>query len=311
MLRYIIVNMFIQSQVKQDNREAYYLYGQQLTVEQTLMRGDSLVSHYAQTNAYAPCGSFTQPDPMATKYPWLSPYAYCAGDPINYVDPTGMDWVHIDYDEIDQYVFFDNVHSQADVDEMFGGASGYTYIGYGQTEVYDGLTIEFKSKEEVLVNGAAMDMGQDARTHTQGDGTMVKIHSTGKKGVNPETLLNNYFGSSYIGDRNPKTIGGEDSYAFVPKYESDRSAYYHDLAYDQYKTKGVMGALFDIRWGVVAADGALAYRNVKNIFCNDNPNDTWASKFVALAFVPLTSLKFSLSTTPFGIAFNLSIFFNH
>ena len=229
--------MFIQSQVKQDNREAYYLYGQQLTVEQTLMRGDSLVSHYAQTNAYAPCGSFTQPDPMATKYPWLSPYAYCAGDPINYVDPTGMDWVHIDYDEIDQYVFFDNVHSQADVDEMFGGASGYTYIGYGQTEVYDCLTIEFKSKEEVLVNGAAMDMGQDARTHTQGDGTMVKIHSTGKKGVNPETLLNNYFGSSYIGDRNPKTIGGEDSYAFVPKYESDRSAYYHDLAYDQYKTK--------------------------------------------------------------------------
>ena len=38
----------------------------------------------------APCGSFTQPDPKATKYPWLSPYAYCAGDPINYVDPTGM-----------------------------------------------------------------------------------------------------------------------------------------------------------------------------------------------------------------------------
>ena len=37
----------------------------------------------------APCGSFTQPDPKATKYPWLSPYAYCAGDPINYVDPTG------------------------------------------------------------------------------------------------------------------------------------------------------------------------------------------------------------------------------
>ena len=29
-------------------------------------------------------------DPMAEKYPSISPYAYCAGNPIRYVDPTGM-----------------------------------------------------------------------------------------------------------------------------------------------------------------------------------------------------------------------------
>ncbi len=32
---------------------------------------------------------FLQPDPMADDYPWLSPYTYCAGNPIRNIDPTG------------------------------------------------------------------------------------------------------------------------------------------------------------------------------------------------------------------------------
>ena len=33
-------------------------------------------------------------DPMAEKYPSLSPYSYCAGDPVNLVDPDGMNPVY-------------------------------------------------------------------------------------------------------------------------------------------------------------------------------------------------------------------------
>ena len=36
-------------------------------------------------------GIFTGIDPLAEKYYHLSPYAYCAGNPVNYVDPTGED----------------------------------------------------------------------------------------------------------------------------------------------------------------------------------------------------------------------------
>lgn len=33
---------------------------------------------------------FTQMDPLCEQYPHLSPYAYCAGNPVRYVDPDGM-----------------------------------------------------------------------------------------------------------------------------------------------------------------------------------------------------------------------------
>lgn len=32
---------------------------------------------------------FTQMDPLSEQYPHLSPYAYCAGNPVNAIDPDG------------------------------------------------------------------------------------------------------------------------------------------------------------------------------------------------------------------------------
>ena len=37
-------------------------------------------------------GRFTTIDPLAEKYPHMSPYAYCSCNPVNFVDPDGMDW---------------------------------------------------------------------------------------------------------------------------------------------------------------------------------------------------------------------------
>ena len=36
-------------------------------------------------------GRFTTIDPLAEKYPGISPYAYCNGNPVNFVDPDGQD----------------------------------------------------------------------------------------------------------------------------------------------------------------------------------------------------------------------------
>lgn len=46
-------------------------------------------------------GRFTTMDPLCEKYYWISPYAYCANNPIKYIDPTGME---IDRNSIDEWI---------------------------------------------------------------------------------------------------------------------------------------------------------------------------------------------------------------
>ena len=41
-------------------------------------------------------GLFLSVDPMTDKYPSLSPYAYCAWNPVKMVDPDGRDNITVD-----------------------------------------------------------------------------------------------------------------------------------------------------------------------------------------------------------------------
>jgi len=47
---------------------------------------------YGARGYYATTGRFSTPDPMAEKYYSISPYVYCGGNPVNRIDPNGMDW---------------------------------------------------------------------------------------------------------------------------------------------------------------------------------------------------------------------------
>ena len=57
-------------------------------------------------------------DPLADKYPWITPYAYCEWNPVKFIDPDGRDW-YSTYDENGNRVFLYNldVHSQKDLDK--------------------------------------------------------------------------------------------------------------------------------------------------------------------------------------------------
>jgi len=57
-------------------------------------------------------------DPMAEKYPSLSPYSYCAGDPVNLVDPDGRDWFKSN--DGNTYLWKNDPNSEID---------GFSYLG--------------------------------------------------------------------------------------------------------------------------------------------------------------------------------------
>ena len=64
----------------------------------------------------AKLGMFISVDPQAGNYLGTYPYAYCGGDPLNRVDPTGEDW----YTDKDGNLFWQEGHKDLD---------GYTRIG--------------------------------------------------------------------------------------------------------------------------------------------------------------------------------------
>jgi len=78
---------------------------------------------------------FTSADPLAETHPWESPYSYCGANPVNRVDPTGMEWywndgeypVWIDgCDDVDGYEYH---NTDCYVTGLYG-QNGYCYIHY-------------------------------------------------------------------------------------------------------------------------------------------------------------------------------------
>ena len=73
------------------------------------------------------------PDPLSEKYYDVSPYAFCNNNPVNFVDPDGMDWIK--NTETGQYEWRDDVRNKSEV------PSGYSYVGQYTTDILKDLNI--------------------------------------------------------------------------------------------------------------------------------------------------------------------------
>ena len=105
-------------------------------------------------------GRFDVPDGMAHVKPWNSPYAFCGGDPINYVDEMGNDY-NVKFDEENKTVTISAKYFayESDADAANGAASfwngqtnkfSFEYKGTTYSVVFD-LSVEVVS-EDVFSN---------------------------------------------------------------------------------------------------------------------------------------------------------------
>lgn len=141
-------------------------------------------------------------DPHARKYaPW-SPYAYCANNPVNITDPTGMDWVRdtsgcAENGGLGRFVWMDDVISRDNT------PNGYIYVGGSNNDLLAALNVLAKYSPETS-NGGGLFMDN------QGNANMVGIevieNAIGRLWINPvvnhsrnNVSDNNQFGITFAG----------------------------------------------------------------------------------------------------------------
>ena len=147
---------------------------------------------------YAPTfGRWTTPDPLADKYYSVSPYAFCGNNPVNFVDPFGMDW----YSTIEEVEDENGKKSQE---------TRYYWTEAKSQKEMDGLGIKgtYLGEAVVIFKGYYDEkLGKDGTLTGEG----AKAASVNIYGINGPDDIKSYHGLSVSSnpDKYPMLIDGE------------------------------------------------------------------------------------------------------
>ena len=257
---------------------------------------------YGARHSQTALGRFTTIDPLAEKNYGISPYTFCNGNPVRFIDPDGRSWVEREYGGVTEIYYDRNVASQADIDKEYGENSGVKYIASGSTRF--GYT--FENDDVNNRNGRVYDSGGNQisqREPIQSDKFDIFV-GVDDNSVDAKTLHKNLFGTSYTGPDNPgtyKNLDGDrmDNYDYLPRNFSEIYSYRHDRAYDSSNAAGKWDALLNTN--VLGADIRLASGNIVNMFKSPSYIDKGRSYATAIAFGLICAYK----STPIGQGFSI------
>ncbi len=129
-------------------------------------------------------GLFTSVDPMADKYPSISPYAYCAWNPVKLVDPDGSEiWIGT----------FNGRHNR----RYIPNHKDNTGVAKALDNIYKSKAGKFvinsliKSKNRYFVSGSANPSGGGNPAYVDADNQVYL--NVNKHGLNPLTLSHELF----------------------------------------------------------------------------------------------------------------------
>ena len=115
---------------------------------------------------------FTTIDPLTEKYPSISPYAYCAGNPIRYVDPDGMRIVYDPNMTEEQRKQIEFIHSSMMESETYQAI-------YNTLDEADDITVTMRFGETLKdANGDQLPGQFDSETQTityRDDGNLLGV----------------------------------------------------------------------------------------------------------------------------------------
>ena len=249
--------------------------------------------YYYEARYYKP-PVFTSRDPMFEKYFWMTPYAYCAKNPVKYVDPTGEHWVEREVEGKKEVYYDRRVKSQADVNEKYGEKSGVKYLANG-SKVGNGQYTVYNRNGGVMKDAKGNKVDPN-RTIIYGKNYTLFAGFTDQS-LDPTFLHKNMFGSSYIGPNNPACYGKDengdiiDNYDYKPTWSpTEMAAYRHDLEYKKAGADGVMDALLCLR--VLSADIKLV-KDCDKIMNNKSfsYNERMRAAIIGAAFTDIVGFK--------------------
>ena len=216
----------------------------------------------------------------------LNLYHYAGNNPIKYTDPDGKDWLCRNVDGVEEVFYREDITTDSQAQRAYGDSSYVLTDG----QQYNGYTFYNSNGNPYMTDSSGKKVNQIKPI--QGDNFDIFPGSATKQGVNPDTLHQNLFGTSYTGPNNPKDYQNNPDFSYNPRNRSEYGSIAHDKAYGVIGAVGIKGALFNR--DVLGADFDLVRYNVNNVFTKETigTKDRLRSVVTAFAFGMLQSLKF-------------------
>lgn len=156
-------------------------------------------------------------DPHCEKYYWISPYAYCANNPLRFIDPDGRDWI--------ENIKTGDVEWRRDATKE-NVPDGYNYIG----ESYNGFSIT-----------------QTYTNHTNKTELTTRIYYKNESGEQKEIggwIQTVDTDAPREGDSNPMIDPAKGDHDNFPYYDS-KSDFAYNSKYAEYKGEKQDAYLYD------------------------------------------------------------------